>query len=98
MALIIRTDGSTEKINNPTLEQLQEAVGGRIEYVRIREGLIDGSNYMYCNEEGKNEGLEYNEHATILAEGCIMSWDFIVGNVVVMFEGEDGNLGVLEEE
>jgi len=87
MALIIRTDGSTEEMNNPTLEQLQEAVGGRIEYVRIREGLIDGSNYMYCNDEGKNEGLEYNERATILAD--ILSWDFIAGNVVVMFEGED---------
>lgn len=87
MALIIRTDGSTEEINSPTLEQLQEAVGGRIEYVRIREGLIHGSNYMYCNEEGKIEGLEYNAHATILAD--ILSWDFIAGNVVVMFEGED---------
>lgn len=85
MALIIRTDGSTEEINNPTLEQLQEAVGGYIEYVPIREGLIYGSNYMYCNEEGKLKGLEYNERATKLIDFD----DVIVGNVIVMYEGED---------
>tara|TARA_R100000234_G_scaffold118715_1_gene99767 strand:- start:2253 stop:2522 length:270 start_codon:yes stop_codon:yes gene_type:complete len=86
MALIIRTDGSTEEINNPTLEQLQEAVGGYIEYVPIRK--IKNSkmaNYMYCNGEGKLIGLEYNALATRFIDFD----DVIVGNVVIMFEGED---------
>ena len=89
MALIIRTDGSTEEINNPTLEQLQEAVGGYIEYVPIRTDKTGPfehwANYMYCNEEGKLKGLEYNMRATVLIDFD----DAIVGNVVVMYEGED---------
>ena len=86
MALIIRTDGSTEEILNPTLEQLQEAVGGYIEYVPIRKQKYSRmANYMYCHGEGKLIGLEYNERATKLIDFN----DVIVGNVVVMYEGED---------
>ena len=93
MALIIKTDGSTKEILNPTLEQLQEAVGGYIEIVRINpdwaEAILDahgiGAEYMYCNEEGKLIGLEYNSTATILTDFN----NIIVGNVVLMYEGED---------
>ena len=89
MALIIRTDGSTKEILNPTLEQLQEAVGGYIEIVRINPDFLpmnwEGAEHMYCNEEGKLLGLEYNAKATKLIDFN----DAIVGNVVLMYEGED---------
>ena len=38
-----------------TLEAMQELVGGHIETVTLRDGLV-----LVCNEDGRNLGLPYN--------------------------------------
>ena len=93
MAIIIRTDGSSEIIFNPTFEQLRKAVGGDIEYVPFKrynlalkhlEAEVNRvAGCMYCHGEGYLIGLEYNERATEL-----IGYD-VVGNVVVLFDEEE---------
>jgi hypothetical protein len=72
-----------------TLEELRKAVGGYIEILHIRRlpGFI-----MIINEEGKMEGLPYNQIASKLMQGTITdesprglfkNHDYIVGNAVV---------------
>ena len=89
MASIIRVDGTVEDIGwAPSLEQLQDAVGGNIEFVAIHPTwqVITGWDYMYCNDIGKLEGLQFNPIAT----GMMMSdWDVVVGDVVVCKIAED---------
>lgn len=60
-----------------TLKELQAAVGGYIELVKVVEG---GSKLMFVNEEGKMNGLPINEAATELWAN---PHDFIVGNALV---------------
>lgn len=79
MAEIIRVDGTREPCG-VTLPELQKAVGGYIEGVRLADGRM-----MYCNEDGKAQGLPVNEEATILGRAAgISSFDVVVGNVVVL--------------
>lgn len=53
MAYIIKTDGTEVDIGSqPSLDKLQEAVGGYIEFVSIND-----SSYFYANEEGLLLGL-----------------------------------------
>ena len=70
MALILHPDGKVEVLDTldapggrPTLEQLQEAVGGYIELVRC--GALQA--YLVVNEEGLLERLPYNATASQLA-------------------------------
>jgi len=80
MAYILKVDGTTEQMGqNPSLEELQAAVGGYIEMVRTING------YMYCNEEGKLLGLPMNLAAT----NMLLFDDVVVGDVVVMEEGDE---------
>ena len=75
------TDGevltSTQE-HEPTLKQLQGAVGGHIELLRTKEGDF------FLNEEGKLIGLPYNEKATafITQHVPLMPGDVIVGNAL----------------
>lgn len=64
-----------------TLDELQTAVGGCIEILRLNTGEI-----LVMNEEGKQRHLKVNQEATRLArvlEG-IAPWDYIVGDVLII--------------
>ena len=79
MVHILHTDGTrTEMDGKPSLEELQAAVGGYIEHVRIT-----GRTGMYVNEEGLLMGLRTNPIATLMAN------KMIVGDVVVYGPGDD---------
>lgn len=81
MAYLLKVDGTIEQMKwNPSLEEIQAAVGGYIEFVPT--GNV---GYMYCNEEGKLLGLPVNKAATSM----IAFDDIVVGDVVVMEEGEE---------
>lgn len=77
MPFILKTDGTMETIEKkPTLERLQEIVGGLIQYVPVNSG-----GFLYCNEEGKLIGLPDNNYATMIAR--LFAGDYIAGDVVV---------------
>lgn len=84
----------------PTLEFLQEAVGGYIEAVphfdQIRHGEVIERCIVYCNENGKLDGLPFNAAATEAWDQAIPpslslrspdgGWkDYLVGPVLVLF-------------
>ena len=76
MAYLLKVDGTIEQMGwNPSLAELQAAVGGYIEMVRT-----NNVGYMYCNEEGKLLGLPVNRAATSMIDFD----DVVVGDVVVM--------------
>lgn len=80
MATLIKTDGTTEKLTDLSLEKMQEAVGGYIEILRSR----DGKTLFVCNEEGKLYDLIYNPVATYTAIECgALANDILVGNVIM---------------
>ena len=82
MATIIMANGLTKDIEPKNgsdfqLEELQEIVGGYIEVIYLNG---NGGRLMVCNEEGKLNGLPYNEKATWLyGHGN----DHVVGDVLV---------------
>lgn len=66
MATILYPDGSQREITpengtNFILKELQSIVGGWIELIQCRDGRL-----MVINENGRLEGLPYNEQATAL--------------------------------
>lgn len=82
----------------PTLEELQQAVGGFIETVpHFDQITLSGETHTcvaLCNEDGKLEGLPLNGAATVLwAEACpgLMSddgkryRDVLTGSVIVLY-------------
>jgi hypothetical protein len=83
--------GDVEKID---LEFLKAQVDGWIELVPVRGTTIN----MYLNEEGKLEGLPFNELASRIAwrTRSVSQSDAIVGNVVLVGaiddEGDDTGL------
>lgn len=82
MAVLIKINGEEENIsprNGQTFElkELQELVGGYIETIPVSTNQL-----MVLNEEGKLDGLPYNQKATEIAfKNCVFDW--IVGNVVI---------------
>jgi hypothetical protein len=88
--LVITTDDTAVAIHvaDLDLEWLQHTVGGYIEIFTGRPGW-----HGYCNEEGKLLGLPINKLATGFARE--LGWndrgvDFIVGDVVFLGNGVDG--------
>lgn len=82
MATLIKADGTTSTVapaagSTFTLDELQAFVGGWIQIIRV------GSALMVLNEEGKLNGLPFNEAATQRAHGFLFANDFIVGDVLV---------------
>jgi len=67
----------------PTLEQLQMYVGGRIEAVPS-SWLMDGLHIMYVNEEGVWDKLPHNQLATQLLD----MGGPLVGTVVVQWDSK----------
>jgi Domain of unknown function (DUF3846) len=95
-ALIIPAAGDPYAIQlpedgNAELAVLQQAVGGYIELVPNPHGVT-----VYCNEEGKLEGLPPNHRATKLFGEWLQPWDIIAGDVIVCGppdeEGENTSL------
>lgn len=90
MALFINSAGlelgfSPNNGEKFTLEELQGLVGGYIERVPMSNGKS-----MYVNEEGKLNGLPYNEKATqILRQQGRIPNDYIVGDVVILSNEEE---------
>ena len=66
----------------PSLEQLQKAVGGYIEVVKVRfEGKIRDA---YVNEEGLLKQLPYNPYASELS----VNRHHLVGNIAIWVPAE----------
>lgn len=90
-ALIISTDGQVRAVDTlPNLAALQKVVGGYLECLTLRESP---NVHLYCNEEGKLDGLPGNRLATELAEHYIPGFarhDIICGDVIVLGSTTDG--------
>lgn len=89
MGTIIKTNG--EKINvepkdgmHYSLKEMQKIVGGYIEIIYLNDNQL-----MIVNEEGKIDGLDYNDEATaVLEKSYPYSGDFIAGDVLVCSASE----------
>jgi hypothetical protein len=81
LAIKLNTDGVATEVEfapvGKRLQQLQDAVGGWVEAVDLSPTLT-----MWCNEEGKLNGLPFNSLATDLWEESFGQTDFIKGNVI----------------
>jgi hypothetical protein len=77
----VTTDGTSEEItfesNFVNLKEMQEIVGGHIEFVYLPNNLI-----LVVNEEGKLNNLPVNEIVTSFYFPMIR--DVIVGNVLLI--------------
>tara|TARA_Y100000592_G_scaffold71593_1_gene111457 strand:- start:1275 stop:1664 length:390 start_codon:yes stop_codon:yes gene_type:complete len=63
VALVLKADGDIVPLGiNPTFKEMQNAVGGYIECVRIFDG-----RHMYVNEDGKAMNLPPNAKASQMA-------------------------------
>lgn len=86
----------------PPIEVLQEGVGGSIQLVpyfnRIEHDGKWHACVAFCNEDGKNQGLRYNEPATKLWQTTLhanghpgligpdgLLIDFLVGSIIVLW-------------
>lgn len=78
IAIQINTDGLVKDLEDLSLEALQSAVGGWVQYVQVLDGLL-----MWVNEEGKMDGLPHNKHAQRFWDATYEAGtDLIMGNVV----------------
>ena len=73
MAKIIRVNGSIELLTSLSFEDLQKAVGGYIERVKMPDGRV-----MYVNEDARLKDLPLNVEASQWLGAPIL------GDVVVM--------------
>jgi hypothetical protein len=81
--VVYKSNGNVEERvfskKNVTLKEMQEIVGGYIEFVYLlKDNLV-----MVVNEEGKITGLPFNAKATQLVKECNIN-DIIVGDVLVI--------------
>lgn len=78
-ALRINTDFTTEilDLDTDTLKKLQDAVGGWVQPVDLRDDLT-----VWCNEEGKLIGMTPNVIGTHMFEKSFGMTDVIMGDVV----------------
>ena len=86
----VKNDGEGDK---PTLEFLQKCVGGWIEHVVTNE--LPSNIDIYCNEEGKLNGLAYNHVGTLLYAN---PHDCIVGTAVIVASNDEGESLWLTDE
>lgn len=66
--------------------QLRKQVGGWLEGLTLETGVM-----LMFNEEGKLQGLPFNQRATDLVAGRLRSDDFISGNAVVIGFDSEGD-------
>jgi hypothetical protein len=65
--ILIAVDGTETVVNHiapPTLEFMQQAVGGYIEKISMFNEFRGEACFALCNEEGKLQDLPYNAKAT----------------------------------
>lgn len=78
--VLIKSDGTISEFKlkgkKPSLEEMQQAVGGYIEMIPTNDGCI-----MILNEDGKMKGLPLNSVATSMV--TLFQGDFIVGDVLI---------------
>lgn len=89
IAMVIPPDGPVYTVSLPErgteeLRELQGYVGGWIELVPTEAPVS-----VFCNEEGKLDGLPANPRATALFNSLLAPWDVIVGTVVVLGPVDD---------
>ena len=81
--VVYKSNGSVEdrvfSKKNVTLKEMQEIVGGYIEFIYLRKDNL----VMVVNEEGKITGLPFNAKATQLVKECNIN-DIIVGDVLIV--------------
>ena len=78
---IVSEGGSGE----PSLTELQEAVGGYIEVI-----TLPSHNQIWVNEEGRLQRLPVNDAATaLLWDAGMMFGQTLVGDVVMVYTGND---------
>jgi hypothetical protein len=81
-------------LSDDTLTKLQDAVGGWVQAVDLTEDVT-----LWCNEEGKMNGLPFNAIATSLWIDKFGETDIIVGDVVLTGGADDeGELLTLTAE
>lgn len=88
MAVIYKANGEKQEVTPENgkdfkLKQLQNIVGGLIDYVHLGNGEI-----MVFNDEGKLMRLPYNREATEIFQKAFQTDDFIVGDVLVCKDNE----------
>lgn len=92
-ALVIPAQGAPYKAEIPTnkeLEELQRLVGGFIEYVPVYdEEQKEVGLSLFCNEEGKIDGLPVNLRATHYFGFALQKGDVLVGDIVIMGPPDD---------
>lgn len=89
MAKLVRTNGTIEDVSvNQTMDykQMQGYVGGCIEAITLDNNFI-----MWCNEEGKLNGLPLNATATRIFHDIFGPQDVIVGDVLITNTTESGD-------
>ena len=95
-ALWITTAGELVELEDISLNALQEAVGGWVQAIGLKDNLT-----MWLNEEGKLHGLEHNSSAQRLFDRSFgAGYDLIVGDAVLMggADEEGDTLGLTEEQ
>lgn len=84
----IGTDLSLSEMEDGTYKSVSDAVGGYIEHITLH-GVFEGFS-LYVNEEGKLNGLPFNDIATAVWERVFGIYtDVIVGNAVLVSSKTD---------
>ena len=84
----IGTDLSLSEMADATYKSVSDAVGGYIEHITL-QGKFEGFS-LYVNEEGKLNGLPFNDIATAIWERVFGVYtDVIVGNAVLVSSKTD---------
>ena len=89
---VLKIDGSLEfqeVSSEGEYDFLSNAVGGWIQAVTLDYNEEVGDLVLWCNEEGKLNGLPANESATRLWEFYYGKTDIIVGDVVLTGGSDD---------
>jgi Domain of unknown function (DUF3846) len=91
--ILYRTDGTKLPITPQnkerfTLRELQIAVGGYVELIRMRDGE---PGKMYANEDGIALQLPVNREASKLMHPDHAPNDLLLGNVIVVLGGPEGD-------
>lgn len=82
------------------LADIREAVGGHIELIPYWDSYNSNRSIAFCNEDGKNLGLQRNVTATALWDKILVTKnmtrfkdgveiDYLVGSIAIM-TGDDG--------
>lgn len=86
----IKPDGTITKTKlegQPTLQQLQEIVGGHIELVPYLTKYEEKPCLAFCNTDGKGHGLPFNPSAHKVWEtayGRTIVEDYLVGAIAIV--------------